>query len=191
MGVTGSDLEHIGTAGYLHDIGKITVDRAIINNPRPLTEREFQELNKHVTTGYEILSNISHPWKEIAYMTKCHHERVDGGGYPQGLQGDQIPLGARIVTVADSFDAMMTDRPYRVRLPLERALAELQRNCGKQFDPQVIKAFCRVVLKEINGDRPRVITSTAGRGYDRRAATEILTTLINNQPPTNHRAESS
>jgi len=178
MGVTGDELEHIEVAGYLHDIGKITVDRAIINNPRPLTEREFQELNKHVTTGYEILSNISHPWKEIAYMTKCHHERVDGAGYPQGLRGEQIPLGARIVTVADSFDAMMTDRPYRVRLPLERALAELQRNCGKQFDPEVIRAFCRVVLKEISGDRPRVITSTAGRAYDRRAAAEILSSLI-------------
>ena len=76
---------------------------------------------------------------------------------------------------------MMTDRPYRVRLPLERALAELQRNCGTSFDPEVIRAFCRVVLKEINGDRPRVITSTAGRGCDRHAATEILASLINGQ----------
>src|SRR5882762_8124972 len=111
MGVTGNDLEHIGVAAFLHDIGKITVDRAIINNPRPLTEREFGELNKHVTTGFEILSNIRHPWDEIAYMTKCHHEKVDGTGYPAGLLATEIPLGAKIVTLADSFDAMMTDRP--------------------------------------------------------------------------------
>jgi len=119
MGLVGQELERIGVAGYLHDIGKITVDRAIINNPRPLTEKEFSELNKHVSTGFEILSRIRRPWDEIAYMTKCHHEKVDGTGYPQGLRGDQIPLGSKIVTLADSFDAMMTDRPYRSRLSLE------------------------------------------------------------------------
>src|SRR5262249_33847934 len=102
MGINGKELENISVAGYLHDIGKIVVDRSIINNPRPLTEREFNELNRHVTTGYEILSHISHPWKEIAYMTKCHHEKVDGTGYPQGLSGDDIPLGSKIVTLADS-----------------------------------------------------------------------------------------
>jgi len=88
-------------------------------------------LNTHVVTGYEILSTINRPWNKIAYMTKCHHERVDGKGYPQGLRGDEIPLGARIVTVADSFDAMMTDRPYRSRLSLEAALGELKRNAGR------------------------------------------------------------
>src|SRR5438128_4605552 len=109
MGVTGRQLDYITVGGYLHDIGKLTVDRSIINNPRPLTDREFKELNKHAATGYEILSHISHPWDEIAFMAKCHHEKVDGTGYPQGLVGAAIPLGARIVTLADSFDAMMTD----------------------------------------------------------------------------------
>ncbi|MGH9827588.1 MAG: GAF and HD-GYP domain-containing protein, partial [Blastocatellia bacterium] len=80
MGISGGDLETIGVAGYLHDIGKIVVDRSIINNPRPLTESEFKELNTHVLTGYEILSNISSPWNKIAYMTKCHHEKYDGSG---------------------------------------------------------------------------------------------------------------
>jgi putative nucleotidyltransferase with HDIG domain len=179
MGITGAELEHIGVAGYLHDIGKITVDRAIINNPRPLTDREFLELNKHVTTGYEILSNINHPWKEIAYLTKCHHEKVDGTGYPQGLSGDQIPLGSKIVTLADSFDAMMTDRPYRARLSLDRALSDLRRNSGKQFAYEVVAAFCRLLLKEIDGTaRERVFIPAIGRGFDREAIVDLLNAMI-------------
>ena len=175
MGVTGRQLEYINVAGYLHDIGKITVDRSIINNPRPLTDREFKELNKHVTTGYEILSRIRHPWDEIAYMTKCHHEKVDGSGYPQGLRGKQIPLGARIVTVADSFDAMMTDRPYRARLPLDRALGDLRRNTGTQFCPDVVLAFCRLLTKEILGDnRDRVFLRAIGLKFDRQAILRSL-----------------
>jgi len=179
MGITGQELEHIGVAAYLHDIGKIVVDRAIINNPRPLTEREFAELNKHVSTGYEILSHIRHPWKEIAYMTKCHHEKVDGTGYPGGLRGDEIPLGSKIVTLADSFDAMMTDRPYRSRLPLDRALSDLQRNAGKQFDVGVVAAFCRLLLKEISGAaRERVFIPQIGIKFDRENITGALNSML-------------
>jgi putative nucleotidyltransferase with HDIG domain len=179
MGVSAQQLEHITVAGYLHDIGKIVVDRSIINNPRPLTEREARELTKHVITGYEILSNIGHPWDEIAYLTKCHHERVDGKGYPQGLRGDQIPLGAKIVNLADSFDAMITDRPYRSRLPLETALEDVRRNAGKQFAPDVVAAFCRVLLKEINGwARQRALSMTFGSNYDRRAITDKLNSML-------------
>lgn len=179
MGVTGSALEQIRTAGYLHDIGKIIVDRSIINNPRPLTEQEYRELNKHVTTGYEILVNISRPWKEIAYMTKCHHEKVDGTGYPQGLRGEDIPLGAKIVTVADSYDAMITDRPYRSRLPLDQALSELSRNTGRQFAPEVVSAFCKVLLKEVRHEaRERVLTSAVGERYDREVLNGLLTSMI-------------
>jgi putative nucleotidyltransferase with HDIG domain len=179
MGLSGQELEYIGVAAYLHDIGKITVDRAIINNPRPLTEREFNELNKHVTTGYEILSHIRHPWDEIAYMTKCHHEKVDGTGYPQGLKGNEIPLGAKIVTLADSFDAMMTDRPYRSRLPLDGALSDLQRNSGKQFAPEVVMAFCHLLLKEINGvARERVFLPMIGIKFEREAITSQLHSIV-------------
>jgi putative nucleotidyltransferase with HDIG domain len=179
MGLSGQELERIGVAGYLHDIGKITVDRTIINNPRPLTEREFTELNKHVTTGYEILSRISHPWGEIAYMTKCHHEKVDGTGYPQGLRGDEIPLGSKIVTLADSFDAMMTDRPYRARLSIDRALSDLRRNTGTQFDRKVVAAFCRLLLKEISGSaRERVLLPMIGIRFDRAAVSQTLCLMI-------------
>ena len=179
MGLSGQELEYVEVAGYLYDIGKITVDRTIINNPRPLTEREFQELNKHVTTGYEILSHIRHPWKEIAYMTKCHHEKIDGTGYPQGLRGDEIPLGSKIVTLADSFDAMMTDRPYRSRLPLERALTDLRKNAGKQFAREVVAAFCSLLLKELNGTAgERVLIPMIGLGFDRVAIKSQLNSMI-------------
>ncbi|HYV05462.1 MAG TPA: HD domain-containing phosphohydrolase [Blastocatellia bacterium] len=179
MGLTGQSLEYVGVAGYLHDIGKITVDRAIINNPRPLTDREFGELNKHATTGYEILANIRHPWDEIAYMTKCHHEKFDGTGYPGGLRGDEIPLGSKIVTLADAFDAMMTDRPYRSRLPLERALSEMRRYTGKQFAPEVVAGFCRLLLKEIQGlTRERVIIPMIGLKFDREATTAELNSML-------------
>jgi putative nucleotidyltransferase with HDIG domain len=179
LGLTGEDLEYVSVAGYLHDIGKITVDRAIINNPRPLTDREFKELNKHAVTGYEILSNIHRPWQEIAYMTKCHHEKVDGTGYPHGLRGDEIPLGSRIVTLADSFDAMMTDRPYRARLSLDRALAELERHTNTQFDARVVSAFCRLLAKEIRGTaKERVLIPMIGIKFDREAITQRLDTLI-------------
>jgi putative nucleotidyltransferase with HDIG domain len=179
MGISGQELEHIGVAGYLHDIGKITVDRAIINNPRPLTEKEFGELNKHVTTGFEILSNIRHPWDEIAYMTKCHHEKVDGTGYPQGLRGSEIPIGAKIVTLADSFDAMMTDRPYRSRLTLEQTLSDFRRQAGKHFDEIVVAAFCRLLLKEIRRPtRDRVFIPMIGLKFDKVAITATLDAMI-------------
>jgi putative nucleotidyltransferase with HDIG domain len=179
MGLSGEELEHIGVAGYLHDIGKITVDRAIINNPRPLTEREFKELNKHAMTGYEILANIRHPWQEIAYMTKCHHEKVDGTGYPQGLRGDEIPLGSKIVTLADSFDAMMTDRPYRARLPLEKALTDVELNTNTQFDSKVVAAFCRLLLRELTGgSHERIIIPMIGLKFDRPAIIAKLQEII-------------
>jgi len=179
MGLTGLELEHVCVAGYLHDIGKITVDRAIINNPRPLTDKEFGELNKHVTSGFEILSNIRRPWDEIAFMTKCHHEKVDGTGYPAGLTGDQIPLGSKIVTLADSFDAMMTDRPYRARFTLDQTLSDLRRQTGKQFDGEVVAAFCRLLLKEINGSaRDRVFIPTIGLKFDRVAITATLDSML-------------
>src|SRR5207302_3509942 len=108
-----------------------------------------------------------------------HHEKVDGTGYPQGLSGEQIPLGARIVTLADSFDAMMTDRPYRARLPLDRALADLYRNTGTQFCQSVVAAFCRLLLKEIGGTtRERVFLPVIGIKFDRPAIVATLSEML-------------
>lgn len=179
MGVTGQELEHITVAGYLHDVGKIIVDRSIINKPGPLDDAELQEMKQHVITGYEILSRIRHPWKEIAYMTRCHHERVDGEGYPDGLIGDDIPLGAKIISLADSFDAMTTDRPYRDHLPLDLTLGEVRRYAGRQFAPDVVEAFCRVLLKEINGSaRQRIFLDELDRDFNRKTVERLLEDIV-------------
>jgi HD-GYP domain-containing protein (c-di-GMP phosphodiesterase class II) len=112
-------------------------------------------------------------------LTKCHHEKVDGTGYPQGLMGDQIPLGSKIVTRRDSFDAMMTDRPYRSLLTLEQTLTDLRKHAGKQFDVDVLAAFCRILHKEINGKvRRRVFVPSIGLKFDREAISDTLNSML-------------
>ncbi len=152
MGWNDEQVEGMIVAGYLHDIGKIVVDRDIINSPYKIDAKLLPELNRHTIAGYEILSLIKHPFADIPLMARHHHERVDGGGYPDGLTGDQIPMGAKILTVADSFDAMTTDRPYKRRRTMEEIIKDLGENAGKQFEPEVVVAFARALLKEITGE---------------------------------------
>jgi putative nucleotidyltransferase with HDIG domain len=132
----------------LHDIGKIGVPDQILRKPGPLTESEWHTMKTHPHLGAKIIANI--PFlEEVAVIIRAHHERWDGLGYPEGLSGEQIPLGARIFAVADSFDAMTSDRPYRHGRPLEAALAEINRCSGTQFDPTVVAAFRAVPLPRI------------------------------------------
>ncbi len=166
MGWRAEEVEGIAVAGYLHDIGKLVVDRNIINSPNKIDAKQSSELNKHPAAGYEILSPINHPYADIPLMARYHHERIDGRGYPCGLKGDEIPLGAKIVSLADSFDAMTTDRPYRRRRTFDEVLEDFRRNTGKQFAPEVVAAFCRALLKEVKGEtRPRSILRLLGKGY--------------------------
>ncbi len=159
-------IEGISVAGYLHDVGKLIIDREIINAPGAIDARQWKELNRHPVIGYEILAPIHHPYADIPLTTRHHHERVDGRGYPDGLKGDEIPIGAKIVTLADSFDAMTTDRPYRQRRPLEDVLEDLRRNTGKQFDAEIVAAFCRAFLKEVGDETTdRRITNILGEDY--------------------------
>ena len=124
-------------------------------------------MSRHPAAGYEILARINHPYAEIPLMARYHHERIDGNGYPDGLKGDQIPPGAKIVTVADSFDAMTTDRPYRKRLPLEDVFVDFRANTGTQFAPEVICAFCRAFLREIEGtSKEKRLMKLLSRNYD-------------------------
>ncbi len=149
MGWSADDIEGIRISGLLHDIGKITVDKSIINKASPLTSNECKELNSHPVIGYEILSRIKFPWKGIPMMTRNHHEKVDGSGYPDRLKKSDIPLGARIMALVDAFDAMTTDRPYRPRLSFREAIDEVKDHYNRQFDPEVVRPFISVIRKEV------------------------------------------
>src|SRR5919206_3325111 len=166
MGWADEEVEAIAIGGYLHDVGKLVVDRDIINAPYRIDAKQSSELNRHPAAGYEILKPINHPYADIPLMARYHHERLDGRGYPEGLKDEEIPPGAKIVSLADSFDAMTTDRPYRRRRAFEEVVEDFRRNAGRQFSPPVVAAFCRALLKEARGQtRPRQMMRLLGKGY--------------------------
>ena len=124
----------------LHDIGKVAVSDAILRKPGPLDERELAEIRTHPTEGAKLIGPLRHAEDALPFVL-YHHERWDGGGYPTGRRGPDIPEGARILAIADAFDAMTSTRPYRRALPVERALSEIERCAGTQFDPAMAHAF--------------------------------------------------
>ncbi len=140
MGLGRKERETLHLAAILHDIGKIGIKDDILLKDGKLEEAEFIKMRMHSLYGAELLKNIEQ-LRDVIPCIRAHHERYDGTGYPDGLRGRQIPLIARIITVADTFDAMTTERPYRRRLSKEAALAELRRLAGIQFDPDVVAAF--------------------------------------------------
>jgi len=140
MGLNEKDLKDLNLASLLHDIGKIGTYEAILNKPAKLTSDEFNLIKLHAGKGAEMLSTIRQ-LKEIVPSIKYHHERYDGKGYPEGLKGEEIPVLARILCVADAVDSMLADRPYRKGLTMREIVEELRKGSGTQFDPLVIKAF--------------------------------------------------
>lgn len=133
-------LRHIARGAFLHDIGKMGIPDQILRKPGPLTDSERELMCRHCAIGYTVLKKI--PFlKEAAEIVLSHQESYDGSGYPRGLKGEEIPLGARIFAVADTLDAMTSDRPYRKALPIAEARKEIIKFSGKQFDPQVVEAF--------------------------------------------------
>ncbi|MDH3973455.1 MAG: response regulator [Deltaproteobacteria bacterium] len=141
------DLYHLELAGLLHDIGKVGTPESILNKAGKLTKVEFQQMKKHPVAGSAIISHIKQ-MQSIIPAVRHHHERYDGGGYPDGLKGREIPLLARILSVADSFDAMKADRPYREGRTLAFIINEFQVNAGKQFDPEPVEALLKIIEKE-------------------------------------------
>ncbi len=139
MGIRGRNLEIIHLAAHLHDIGKIGISEAILNKKTKLLPEEWELIKKHPEIGYNILNKSKH-MKDIAKIVLHHHERWDGKGYPQGLRQYEIPLGSRIIAVADSIDAMTYSRPYRTALSWEECKTEINVNSGIQFDPSVVAA---------------------------------------------------
>jgi putative nucleotidyltransferase with HDIG domain len=157
MGCSGDQLKHIERGAYLHDIGKIGTPDSILLKPGKLTPGEREIMQQHAQVGYELVSRIEF-LQGAAEIVHAHQERYDGKGYPQGLAGDAIPLGARIFAVADTFDAMTSNRPYRKALPLAEALQEIQNESGRQFDPQVVQVLITIpptvwegIRKEVSG----------------------------------------
>ena len=143
LNISDEELYHIERGALLHDIGKIGIPDRILLKPCSLTEDEWLEMRKHPIIGYQMCENIE-MLRESALIILHHHEAWDGSGYPSGLKGDAIPLGARIFAVADTFDAMTSDRPYRNALPIKVACEEILRCSGGQFDPEVVSAFQKV-----------------------------------------------
>jgi response regulator RpfG family c-di-GMP phosphodiesterase len=148
MGVPPAEVLLMSRAGMLHDLGKLVIMDNILHKPRQLTEEEFELIRTHPVVGDKILK----PLRFLACEAKAvrhHHERYDGKGYPDGLKGDGIPLIARVVSVADAFDAMTSDRPYRSKRPLETAMEEIVRGAGTQFDPLAADAFSTIPLARL------------------------------------------
>ena len=144
LGFSEEQQQVLEQAALLHDIGKIGVPDNILRKPGPLTESEWEIMRQHPEIGQELLEHIQVLHLEQT-MIRHHHERWDGKGYPDGLKGTDTPLYARILNVADSFHAMVSDRPYRKALPIEVAIEELKKNSGTQFDPQIVEAFLRAL----------------------------------------------
>jgi len=137
------EIEIIEAAAMLHDIGKIGIHEGILNKPEKL---DSKEMKTHPEMCLKILNDVSFPW-DIKPIIYAHHERYDGKGYPRGLKGDEIPLGAKIIAVADTYDAMTSDRAYRKSLDKEAAIKELKRCSGTQFDPKLVDIFIGLIKR--------------------------------------------
>lgn len=143
-----AEMGKLELAGLLHDIGMIGIPEDILNKTEALTPEEFESIKKHVEHGVKILEDIKQ-LKDVVEIIKYHHERFDGKGYPYGLKGDEIPLNARIIAIADAYDSMVSNRSYRAGLSHEEALKKIEEQSGKQFDPAIVNAFKAIVPQAI------------------------------------------
>lgn len=169
MGVGEPELSWIRRGAILHDVGKIGVSDAILRKPGKLDAAEWEEMRRHPEMGYMMLKHIRF-LKPALEIVHCHQERWDGSGYPRGLKGDEIPLGARIFAAVDTFDAMTSDRPYRAALSIEAAREEIRRFSGIQFDPRIATAFLSIEEAVWRDIRNRVHRMTGVLGEAARVA---------------------
>lgn len=146
-GLSAEEMQELELSAIFHDIGKIGTPDAVLNKPSRLSEEEFQIMKQHPEQSYEILQDYP-GFEKIAANARFHHERYDGKGYPLGLKAEAIPTAARIILIADTFDAMTSTRPYRKGLPYEVAFEELVQFSGTQFDPHLVKMFIEGMRKE-------------------------------------------
>ena len=147
-------MRNLEFGALLHDVGKVAVPKAIINKPGPLDEEEWRIVRGHTIEGQRMLDRVGGFMREVGVIVRAHHERWDGGGYPDGLAGAAIPIEARIIAACDAWNAMTTDRAYRAALPEPDAAREMFDNAGRQFDPQVASAVLLAVAVEVPADAP-------------------------------------
>ncbi len=161
LGLRSDQLQRLRLAATLHDLGKVHISPRILDKPAPLTDREWTRTRLHPRLGHYTVTDLVHP--EVTESVLAHHERYDGGGYPLGRGGNEIPLLARALFVADAFDAMTSDRPYQPALPLSHALHELRCNAGTQFDPGMVAVMEHLVTTRAapRWARPAAFASTA------------------------------
>ena len=162
LGFGESEVQTVRIAATLHDIGKIGIDGAILNKPGKLTEEEWAAMCRHPAIGADILAPLDF-LREAVPSILFHHERYGGGGYPSGISGEAIPIGARIISVADSYNAMVSDRPYRTAMARDRAVQELLDNSGTQFDPIVVRAMLDILAQEKPAAQPVLVSVPAKR----------------------------
>ncbi len=164
MGLPHDQVRVIARGAFLHDIGKLAIPDAILGKPGPLTAEEQAIMKEHATFGYRMLNRI--PFlREAAEIVYCHQERFDGNGYPRGLKGEQIPLGARIFAIADTFDAITSDRPYRAAQSISCGRQEVQRHAGMQFDPEIVEVFLSIPEQIWKQLRDEIEMQSKGRQF--------------------------
>jgi putative nucleotidyltransferase with HDIG domain len=155
MGLSSRDLEILEYGALLHDIGKIAIQHDILLKPERLSEQELLTLKQHPTVGADIVVNLKF-LKEAAVLVRYHHEQPNGRGYPEGLKGDEIPIGARIILVADAFDAMTSDRPYRKGLTIDKVVEQFEKYGGEQFDSEITALTLKLLR---SGNFPLIVES--------------------------------
>jgi len=151
MGLDPNEVAALRSAGYLHDIGKVAVDKHLFGKPSALDPEEFRAMADHTVVGHQIVSGIQFPWPKIPDVVRWHHERGDGSGYPDGLLMDEVPLSARVIGLADTFDAMTSARPYREPLSVGGTLSELVRLAPQKYDPNALQALLIQIRRDAVG----------------------------------------
>ena len=151
MGMDPSEVAALRSAGYLHDIGKVAVDKRLFGKTTSLDPEEFREMADHTVVGHQIVSGVQFPWPRIPEVVRWHHERGDGSGYPDGLHHDDVAMSVQIVGLADTFDAMTSQRPYRQPLSVGSTLSEIVHMAPGKFDPQAVQALLVQVRRDATG----------------------------------------
>ncbi len=176
LGLSSEQKRNLEFGALLHDVGKIAIPKEIINKPGQLDEHEWEIIRTHTVEGQKLLDTVGGFMREVGLIVRSHHERWDGGGYPDGLAGEAIPLESRIVSCCDTWNAMRTDRSYRKRLPFNLAAEEMRSVAGTQLDPRVVAALLEVVAYEAQEERePGQGRALENEGLGGIAPTQALT----------------